>query len=96
MKTSENLQTKLMKLYKLTADYAAGKEISPMDILSKASDIYVKHKDELPEKVIQPLAVCLPFINHDYERDMTVAEVMSYGDELIEDLSGYLGEYFCD
>lgn len=87
--------TELHELNKMVADYMQAKANNPITILEKAAKIYVNHKDELGQKLQLVFFNCMLFIKHDFgKKDITCQEFCELGDELIEDLSGYLGEYF--
>ena len=86
--------TELHELNKMVADYMQAKTNNPIVILEKVAKIYVNNKDELDQKLQLVFFKCMLFINYDFEEGTTCQEFYKLGDELIEDLSGYLGEYF--
>lgn len=96
----ENVQTnfrqELYNLYEMATNYMTNNTDKPFAVLDKAAEIYVNYKNQLSPSLQKVTGKCLCFINHDFESEMTFSEYASYGDELIEDLSGFLGEYFSD
>lgn len=88
------LSHKLNELYKICVAYNEGYYYQPITIINEAAQIYVEHENELPNNLKEPFGKCLAFINHDLEKDITIEEYCELGDELIEDIIGYIGEYF--
>ena len=87
--------TELHELNKMAADYMQAKTNNPFVILEKAVNIYVNHKDELDQELQLVFLNCMLFISHYFgKKDITHQELCKLCDEVIEDLSGYLGEYF--
>ena len=84
----------LHEISRMVADYMYGKTNNPISIIKKAAEIYVKYGDELPDILKTTFGECLAFTNRDFEKDCTIQEYCERGGELIEDLSGFLGEYF--
>ena len=87
------LYNKLNELYKICAAYNGGHYNQPLTIIDEAAKIYIEHENELPANLKEPLGKCVPFINHNLEKDITFEEYCEFGEELIEDIIGYVGEY---
>lgn len=87
------LSHKLNELYKICAAYNEGYYNQPITIIEEAAKIYVEHKKEFPNDLKEPFGKCMAFINQGLERYITIEECCELGGELIEDVTGYIGEY---
>ena len=92
---TNSMNKDLYLVYNLATEYLAPQtNISPIEVLGKAADVYVNYANELPNDSLKEVCgKCLCFINHDFEEDMTIKEWIAYGDELIEELSAYIGAW---
>ena len=84
----------LKDLAKLVSSYMIGDEINVFDIFTLASQIYECYGDELPNDLKRLCCDSLLYLERDFEENPTFKEYIEIGEELIEDLSGALGEYF--
>lgn len=90
------MRTELYDLYLMAVKGANCAETNQFKIIDKSATIYVKYMDELAPNLQEVMGKCLMFINKDFEGAITFDEMVSYGNELVEELSGCLGEYFSD
>lgn len=92
------LRKKLFDLYKRAADYICGSEETTIDIINDAADILTESKDKLAEapEITNLLGRCLIHCTKDFEegKEPTFEQYVSDGYELVEELSGTLGEFF--
>lgn len=100
---SRTLRFKLYGLYKKSADWLQGlnyENVSELDIINDGADILVENLEELDsikgqfEGVYEVLTRCVYYINKDFDHDVTLKEYVELGGELVEEISGYLGELF--
>ena len=102
------MEKELREIYKMSADYMQDKDISAKEIIEKAAKVYVEHYEELPDELVNVFYDCLAYTNIWVGEGMTfkgycVGEGMTFkgycvelADTLVEDLCGFLGEYFND
>ena len=86
------MKEKLYEIYEMAVDYLNGKDINPTSIISEAAGVYGEY--DVPEQLKEVLSRCMLFTNKDFESELTIGEYINKGDSLIEELSGFLGEYF--
>ena len=100
---SLTLRLKLYGLYKKSSDWLMElncENVSELDIINEGADILVENIEELSsiegqfEGVYEVLTRCVYYINNDFDHDVTLKEYVELGGELIEEISGYLGEFF--
>ena len=100
---SPTLRCQLYGLYKKAADWMMGlnyENVSQLDIINDGADILVENLEELDsiegqfEGVYEVLTRCVYYINKDFDHDVTLKEYAELGGELVEEISGYLGEFF--
>ena len=94
-----DLNDKLYSLYERASDYINRADCDTIpDIIKNGADIFVEHEDELAEmpSVAEVLGACLIHINKWFEDDEvpTLEEYEDDGYELVEEISGTLGEFF--
>ena len=90
------MEKELREIYKLAADYMQDKDISAKEIIEKAAKVYAEHYEELPEQLVNVFYDCLAFTNIWVDEGMTFKGYVELGNSLVEDLCGFLGEYFND
>lgn len=90
------MKKELYQLYLKVVECVNGISKSPFDIIDTSATLYVKYMDVLTPNLQEVMGKCLLFVNKDFEGEMTFDEMIGYGDELVEELSGCLGEYFDD
>lgn len=102
---SVELRCKLYGLYKKAADWLQGlnyENVNELNIINDGADILNEHLEELDsvegqfESVYEVLTKCVYYINKDFDHDVTLKEYVELGGELVEEISGYLGEFFAD
>ena len=86
------MEKKLRDLYKAATSYLCNESDNPFVVLDKAAEIYTEYGSTLSPQLQEVLGKCLCFINHDFEEPINFAKYVSYGDELIEEISGFVGE----
>lgn len=69
---------------------------SSMSVLKACAKCYVEFGKELPDGLKKAFAPAVPYINFDTDGEKTIEDYAKYGDELLEGISGVLGEYFSD
>lgn len=91
------MEKELREIYKLAADYMQDKDVNDYDIIQKAADAYVKYGNELPDALIPTFYECFELTNFCGDDDvLELKGIVNLSNSLVEDLSGYLGEYFND
>lgn len=90
----EEFNKDLYQVYDMATKYLTGEDISPIIIISKASDVYIKYLEDVPEQLVDILIQCSLYINKDFGKEISFSEYITMGEELVEELSGILGEYF--
>lgn len=102
---SVELRCKLYGLYKKAADWLQGlnyENVNELNIINEGADILNDHLEELDsiegrfESVYEVLTKCVYYINKDFDHDVTLKEYVELGGELVEEISGFLGEFFGD
>lgn len=88
------MEKSLFNLYELATLYMSSQEINPLNVIDKASDIYVEYSEQLTEPIQRVCSDCRLYINKDFEHDLSIEEYIALGEDLIETISGVLGEYF--
>lgn len=100
---SPTLRCQLYGLYKKAADWMMGlnyENVSQLDIINEGAAILTENLEELDsiegqfESVYEVLTKCVYYINKDFDHDVTLKEYVELGGELVEEISGYLGEFF--
>lgn len=100
---SQKLRCQLYGLYKKSADWLQGmnyENVNELNIIYEGADILIEHLEELDsikghfEGVYEVLTRCVYYINKDFDHDVTLKEYVELGGELVEEISGYLGELF--
>lgn len=100
---SQTLRCQLYGLYKKSADWLQGlnyENVNELNIINEGADILTEHLEELDsvegqfEGVYEVLTKCVYYINKDFDHEVTLEEYMAMGGELVEEISGYLGELF--
>lgn len=100
---SPTLHCQLFGLYKKASDWMQGlnyENVNELNIINEGADILLENLEELSsikgefEKVNEVLTKCVYYINKDFDYDITLKEYVELGGELIEEISGYLGEFF--
>jgi len=100
---SPTLRCQLYGLYKKSADWMRGlnyENVDELNIINEGADILTNNLEELDsiegqfERVYDVLTKCVYYINKDFEHEVTLEEYMAMGGELVEEISGYLGEFF--
>lgn len=100
---SVELRCKLYGLYKKAADWMMGlnyENVNELNIINEGADILTEHLEELDsveghfEGVYEVLTKCVYYINKDFDHEVTLKEYVELGGELVEEISGYLGELF--
>ena len=99
---SPTLRCQLYGLYKKSADWLQGlnsENVNELNIIYEGADILIEHLEELDsieghfEGVYEVLTRCIYYINKDFDHDVTLKEYVELGGELVEEISGYLGEF---
>ena len=91
------MEKELREIYKMSADYMQDKDISAKEIIEKAAKVYVEHYEELPDELVNVFYDCLAYTNIWVGEGMTFkGYCVELADTLVEDLCGFLGEYFND
>lgn len=102
---SVELRCKLYGLYKKAADWLQGlnyENVNELNIINEGADILNDHLEELDsvegrfESVYEVLTKCVYYINKDFDHEVTLKEYVELGGELVEEISGFLGEFFGD
>lgn len=100
---SQKLRCQLYGLYNKSADWLQGmnyENVNELNIIYEGADILIEHLEELDsikghfEGVYEVLTRCVYYINKDFDHDVTLKEYVELGGELVEEISGYLGELF--
>lgn len=100
---SPTLRCQLYGLYKKSADWLQGlnyENVNELNIINEGADILTNNLEELDsvegqfEGVYEVLTKCVYYINKDFDHEVTLEEYMAMGGELVEEISGYLGELF--
>lgn len=100
---SPTLRCQLYGLYKKSADWLQGlnsENVNKLNIINEGADILTNNLEELDsiegqfEGVYEVLTRCVYYINKDFDHEVTIEEYMAMGGELVEEISGYLGEFF--
>lgn len=84
------MDKELTELEMLITEWFNGVEIfTKSDLIRKAADLYDNHNNKLPQSLKDVFSRCSDYIKGNQSAD---------ADEyiLVEELSGYLGEYFAD
>lgn len=87
------MEKELFELYELASAYLDNGN-NPLQIIRKASDLYVNHSSNIPQDILNVCGQCMLYVNKDFEENMTFDKYVVLGEELIETLSGVLGEHF--
>ena len=91
------LISKLQKLYEDAANIIMGsdKGFDSVNTISNGANILVEHMDELKTypSVYEVLTRCVYYVNKDFDEGTTFQDYVDMGDQLIEDISGYIGEF---
>lgn len=95
-----DLRKALFGLYTEAADYIGDNKgyYLASDIINEGADILMENLELISpfEKMFDVLTQCVYFINKDFDHDLTFEEYAAKGDEIIEEISGFLGEFFND
>lgn len=100
---SVELRCKLYGLYKKSADWLQGlnyENVNELNIINEGADILNDNLEELDsiegqfEGVYEVLTKCIYYINRDFDHEVTLKEYVELGGELVEEISGCLGELF--
>lgn len=99
---SPTLRCQLYGLYKKSADWLQGlnENVNELNIINEGADILLNNLEELDsvegeyEGVYEVLTKCVYYINRDFDHEVTLAEYVEMSGELVEEISGYLGEFF--
>lgn len=87
------MEKKLYQIYDLASRYICGDDTAlHTEIIGLAAQL--AYEESLPNELKELFGRCLCYTNKDFEKPMTFAEYVSLGEELIEELSGFLGEHF--
>lgn len=92
----ESLREKLFEIYDLTTRFMEGEELSQKEIIETAATFYVDNYNEFPEQLKDVFEGCLNHSNMNVEEGTTLEEIIEDGYILVEELCGFLGEYFDD
>lgn len=97
------LKNKLFALYEKAANYMMEKENAPTEteIITEAATLYTENKEAIDNEncpQLDFLGVCPLYINKDFDNDMEVDETdyEDMGYDIVENISGFLGQYFGD
>lgn len=103
----EDLNTELFYqlfwLYKKSADWLQGlnyEYVNVLNIINEGADILTNNIEELDsvegqfESVYEVLTKCVYYINKDFDHEVTLAEYVKLGVELVEEISDCLGDFF--
>lgn len=90
------MEKELREIYKMSADYMQDKDIAAKEIIEKAAKVYAEHYEELPEQLANVFYDCLAHTNIWVDEGITFKGYLELADTLVEDLCGFLGEYFND
>ena len=99
---SSSLRCQLYGLYKKSADWMQGlnENVNELNIINEGADILTNNLEELDsiegrfERAYEVLTKCVYYINKDFDHEVTLAEYDALGGELVEEISGCLGEFF--
>lgn len=100
---SPTLRYQLYGLYKKSVDWMQRlnyENVNELNIINEGADILTNNLEELDsiegnfEGVYEVLTRCVYYINKDFDHEVTIEEYMAMGGELVEEISGYLGEFF--
>ena len=89
----------MFEIYKVVTDYLCGNgsDDEQLVALSRVVDLYMQicnDADKIPVEINGLLMQAVDHINHDVEVGKTLKDHIADGYSIIEELSGYLGEYF--
>ena len=97
------LRCQLYGLYKKASDWLQGlnyENVNELNIINEGADVLLYNLEELDsvegrfEGVYEVLTKCVYYINKDFDHEVTLQEYVAMGGELVEEISGYLGELF--
>lgn len=100
---SSTLRCQLYGLYKKTSDWLQGlnhESVNELNIINEGADILTNNLEELDsiegqfECVYEVLTRCVYYINKDFDHEVTLGEYLEISGELVEEISGCLGEFF--
>lgn len=99
---SQTLRCQLYGLYKKSADWLQGlnENVNELSIINEGADILFHNLEELDsvegknEGVYEVLTKCVYYINRDFDHEVSLAEYVEMSGELVEEISGCLGEFF--
>jgi len=100
---SSTLRCQLYGLYKKASDWLQGlntDKVNELNIINEGADILINNLEELDsiegqfESIYEVLTRCVYYINKDFDHDVTLKEYVELGTKLVEEISGYLGEFF--
>lgn len=102
---SQALRCQLYGLYKKSTDWLQGlnyENVNELNIINEGADILINNLEELDSieesestyGIYEILTRCVYYINKDFDHEVTIEEYMAMGGELVEEISGYLGEFF--
>lgn len=100
---SRKLRKSLFALYEKAANYMMEKENAPTEneIITEAANLYKENKEAIDGEgnyQLDYLSTCQKYLNKDFDEDMEVDETdyEDMGYEIVENISGFLGQYFGD
>lgn len=97
------LRCQLYGLYKRSADWLQGlnyENVNELNIINEGANVLLYNLEELDsvegkyEGVYEVLTKCVYYINRDFDHEVSLAEYAEMSGELVEEISGCLGEFF--
>lgn len=97
------LRCQLYGLYKRSADWLQGlnyENVNELNIINEGANVLLYNLEELDsvegkyEGVYEVLTKCVYYINRDFDHEVSLAEYVEMSGELVEEISGCLGEFF--
>ena len=90
---NDNDDNILYRIYSISSDAINGNG-DQRSALSEICDLYAQITTPLPPEIDGLLQKVVNHVNHDVESGTTFREYIADGYSILEDLSGFLGEYF--
>ena len=92
------LRCQLFGLYEMAADYIGDNKgcYIANHIINEGANLLFDNLEVLEayDSIFEVLTKCVYFINMDFDHELTLAEYADKGPELVEEISGVLGEFF--